>query len=168
MRLAKVVIVLIIGGAALSALACDGGGGGPVGPTPTPTVTVQPTASPTPATPEGWYNTTREQIESAVMAYRAENELEVPFTEGYTYIGSYPYKLIDICALVDGGFLSGVPQGCTVIEGEDNDNCDGVGCRCHEDAHYVWVANKWGNVFSTCEGETCNMSYANGFQEVWP
>ena len=165
MRVARVAMALIIGFALLSAMACNGGGG-PAEPTPTPTVTVKPTVTPTPASPEEWYESTRARIESAVMAYRAENELEVPFTEGYTFIGSYPYKIIDICALVDGGFLPGVPQGCAAIEYDDN--CDGGDCVCHNESHYVWVANQWGNVYSTCDGETCNMTYAAGFQEVWP
>lgn len=159
MRFARAALALIIGIAALSTLACDGGGG-PAGPTPAPTETS--------GTPAGWYNTTMDLIESAVMAYRAENELEVPFTEGYKYIGSYPYKIIDICVLVDGGFLPGVPQGCAAIDGKDNDNCDGGGCKCQAQSHYIWVANQWGNVYSTCEGEACNMTYAHGFQDVWP
>lgn len=160
-------MALIIGFALLSAMACNGGGGqAEPTPTPTPTVTVEPTVTPTPASPEEWYESTRARIERAVMAYRAENELEVPFTEGYTFIGSYPYKIVDVCALVDGGFLTGVPQGCAAIDYDDN--CDGGGCACQAESHYIWVANKWGNVYSTCEGETCNMTYAAGFQDVWP
>lgn len=167
MRVARVAMSLVIGFALLSTLAC-GGGGGPAEPTPTPTVTVEPTVTPTPASPEGWYDSTRARIERAVMDYRGAHELEVPFTEGYVIIGSYPYKIVDICALVDGGFLPGVPAGTAAFDGEDNDNCDGGGCSCQAESHYVWVANEWGNVYSTCWGEGCNMSYAAGFQQVWP
>jgi hypothetical protein len=169
MRVVRVTTALIVGLALLSAMACNGGGGpAEPTPTPTPTVTVKPTMTPTPASPEEWYETTRARIKSAVMDYRAAHELEVPFTEGYTFLGSAPYKIIDICALVDGGFLPGVPQGCAAIEGKGNDTCDGGGCACYNDSHYVWVANRWGNVYSTCEGVACNMTYAAGFQQVWP
>lgn len=167
MRFVKLVMVLLVGFVLLSAMACNGGGG-PAEPTPTPTMTAEPTVTPTPASPEGWYDSTRARIERAVMAYRAANELAVPFTEGYTVIGSYPYKMVDICALVKGGFLPGVPAGTAAFDGEDNDNCDGGGCSCQAESHYVWVANEWGNVYSTCWGEGCNMSYASGFQDVWP
>jgi hypothetical protein len=169
MRVVRVTTALIVGLALLSATACNGGGGqAEPTPTPTPTLTVKPTMTPTPASPEEWYETTRARIKSAVMDYRAAHELEVPFTEGYTFLGSAPYKIIDICALVDGGFLPGVPQGCAAIEGKDNDNCDGGGCVCYNGSHYIWVANQWGNVYSTCEGVACNMTYATGFQQVWP
>lgn len=158
MRLVKTFVFLLCGILLLSTLAC--GGGGPAGPTPTPTST--------PTTDEGWYEAVKGRIQDAVIAYLIEHETEVPVTGGRAFIGEVPYNVVDLCLLIDEGLLPRVPAGCGDFEGDSNDNCDAGGCVCDPQAHYVWVVNVWGNVFSTCVGDGCNLSYANGFQDVWP
>ena len=119
--------------------------------------------------PEAQYNTVLPQIQNAVTAYMVETMGELPPTVGTVTVDGQTYDIFDICSLVgEDELLRTLPDGCAEVSGAGNDNCDMGSCECDSSAHYVWVVDDVGNVYSTCRGRICDANNADGFQGVWP
>jgi hypothetical protein len=127
------------------------------------------------------YITTEGQIQSAVLEYAfnnsgllpvlnaSENEewdIRVNFFGG----GSVTARIIDLCTLMELGYLEQIPEGVGSFAGADNDNCDnGNGnCTCQSGAHYVWLVSMEGMVYSVCLGDGCMVGMEDGYENVWP
>lgn len=124
------------------------------------------------------YSQTDSTMQNAVLSYKFEHNGSLPLLnisgeeEGID-IGLWPEggvtaHIIDACTLLDEGHLQEIPPGVKEIEGEDEDNCDGGNCTCRQDAHYVWLVDEWGYVYSVCLGDGCWEGMQDGYQGVWP
>ena len=122
------------------------------------------------------YTATERQLQNAVRSYRLAHNgslpvLDVPGDEDIvikkTAGGTVTVQIIDVCALLSGGYLAEMPEGVADITGEDNDNCDG-GCDCQPGAHYVWLADAIGLVYSVCLGDGCWEEMRDGYDGIWP
>ena len=116
------------------------------------------------------YDTAKTDLQNAVQDYQDKNNGALPTINGTVTINNSSYKIVNICSLLDsqGCTLQYVPDGCTSINGSDNDNCD-AGCEgCYQEFSYIWAVDDEGNVHSTCVGEHCNTSGVDGYQYTWP
>lgn len=121
---------------------------------------------------EAAYNADAENIQTAVLAYFAENSTWPLVNEGVAQIvvDGNTYEIIDLCALVGLDlYLIQLPSSAYGGPGTDDDNCDGTtGCTCT--GSYVWAidTSAGGVVYSSCEGSGCAASDTDGFQGVYP
>ena len=131
--------------------------------------------------PYAKYTTTEGKIQSAVLEYAFNHSgllpvLNASADEGWDIQinifggGSVTTRIIDICALLESGYLEQVPEGVGSFNGEDNDNCDnGNGnCTCQSGAHYVWLVSMEGMVYSVCLGDGCMVGMEDGYEGIWP
>ncbi len=120
-----------------------------------------PTPTPTP-TGEQAYNSCRDQLQTAAVAYVAHNSST---SVDDLQIGAN--NILNICLLLGSiaeGLLQEVPDGCCVLNCNPSAlNCDG----CLYSNHYEWRIDDNGNVASVCLGAGCTAA-GNGYQGVWP
>lgn len=115
------------------------------------------------------YTTLRDQLQNAVIEQITDEAGDLPPTLGTVNISGNK-SILDICALMNPeGMLRTAPEGCILLNGSGNDNCDGGNCSgCVVSFHYIWAIDGRGNVFSTCVGPDCASNNEDGFQDVWP
>jgi prepilin-type N-terminal cleavage/methylation domain-containing protein len=115
------------------------------------------------------YATLRHQIQDAVIEHMSDHTGELPPTVGTVNISGNK-SILDMCSLITpGGMLRTAPEGCILINGSNNDNCDGGNCSgCVVSWHYIWAIDQQGNVFSACVGPDCAANNMTGYQDVWP
>lgn len=141
---------------------------------------------------EAAYNSVSSQMSTASGAYAADNQGTYPLGVSYTSnisdengatINHTGLFYLDLALMVTsaGGMLQHVPDGCTVVDADNNDNCDqssDIG-GCSADNHYLWVIDSsTGNVYSVCIGTECLNASAteggvqtndqDGYMQVWP
>jgi prepilin-type N-terminal cleavage/methylation domain-containing protein len=119
---------------------------------------------------ESAYKTLKDQIQSVVTAYSTIHDTELPPTVGTVNISGNK-SILDMCSiLLPGGMMRTAPDGCILINGSANDNCDSnASCSgCQATFHYIWAIDNQGNVYSSCVGSKCNMTNTDGYQDVWP
>ena len=123
------------------------------------------------------YNTTKDEIKNAVAEYASRHSGDFPYTSTVNRsVGGTTYYIINIGNITtsEGGVLADIPDSVAAITGANNDNCDnGATCTGHNDAHYVWLMDVYGNIYSECDdtngGSTaCADDDADGFQTVYP
>lgn len=131
--------------------------------------------------PYAKYTTTEGKIQNAVLDYAYNRSGELPVLNASADEewdiqvnifgdGSVITRIIDLCTLMELGYLEQVPEGVASFAGEDNDNCDnGNGnCTCQSGAHYVWLVSTEGMVYSACLGDGCMVGMEDGYENVWP
>ena len=132
------------------------------------------------------YDGAKEQVEAAVTDYVARTFGSYPMLNGTVTLANPAgnYTVIDICVLLatcnvtppGAGILKEVPvsayngtptAGCT---GTECNNCAGstFSCTCQGTAHYAWLLNDLGDVYSVCSGADCDATDSDGFQGVYP
>ena len=113
----------------------------------------------------------KESVRLAVVTYMATTSPFNPPTTGETVtIDKGTFKVVDICQLIDTGpespgVLEGVLPSCANTA---HDNCELGPCNCHTDAHYIWLAGKGVDIYSTCVGDECAANNEDGYQGVYP
>jgi prepilin-type N-terminal cleavage/methylation domain-containing protein len=132
------------------------------------------------------YDGAKEQVEAAVTDYVARTFGSYPYLNGTVTLATPAgnYTILDLCVLLaicnvtppGPGILKEVPvtayngtptAGCT---GDECNNCAGsvFSCACQSTAHYTWLLNDMGDVYSACSGADCDATDADGFQGVYP
>lgn len=123
-------------------------------------------------TKERAYEELRGQIQNAVIAYELDRPNELPPEIGMVNISGNNKRIFDICSLtLPTGLLRTAPDGCILINGSSNDNCDSTigNCSgCLATSHYIWAYDLEGNIYSTCVGSDCKANNADGYQGIWP
>lgn len=125
------------------------------------------------------YEAVKPQLQNGVIEYATAHNGQLPPVNGdwnqdiVTPLGTVnDTAILDICAIIGvDRILRTMPDGCALIEGENNDNCDGdtTPCGgCLTDNHYVWYMDSSGNVYSLCPGTGCTLTDTDGYQGVWP
>jgi len=113
------------------------------------------------------YNSDKSAIQTALNAYRASHNGSMPVTNSSVqmYYPAGTYKIVNICTLIGTGNLIVVP-----VSSVDStfDNCESNACVCKQNAHYVWLADGFGTVLSSCIGGDCDTNLADGYQGIWP
>ncbi|MQY55433.1 MAG: prepilin-type N-terminal cleavage/methylation domain-containing protein, partial [Dehalococcoidia bacterium] len=127
---------------------------------------------------ESAYDAVKPQLQNGVIEYTTDHNGNLPPVIGdwnqdiVTPLGTVnDTAILDVCAIVGGDrILRTMPDGCALITGIENDNCDGTQpCTgCNEDNHYVWYMDSSGNVYSLCPGTGCTLNGTDGYQGVWP
>jgi prepilin-type N-terminal cleavage/methylation domain-containing protein len=120
------------------------------------------------------YTVTKDEMKNAVADYASRNNGDLPYTSTInTTIDGETRYIINISALMtsQSGILGDVPDSAANLSG--NDNCFGGIATCHDDAHYVWATDQYGNIYSACDdanggSTTCDANDADGFQTVYP
>lgn len=121
------------------------------------------------------YDAVRNIIQEAVTAYLDSHSGALPIT-GKSIVLNIPkgnFYVIDMCSLVESvELLRSMPDGCVDTT---YDNCDAGCLGCLNTAHYVWLVDSYGAVFSTCVDVKNNSAYngcdghkTDGYQGVWP
>jgi hypothetical protein len=117
---------------------------------------------------EGSYGSDKNNIQTAMDAYKAANNGSVPLTGNEVQL-NYPagtYAILDICALIgEGELLDEVPAS---SRDDSFDNCASDACSCKQNAHYIWLVDLASNVLSVCIGGDCDTNFADGYQGIWP
>jgi len=120
------------------------------------------------AYPQAWSDW-RDKVQDAVTEYSNANNGSLPVIGGGAVIVDGEQQgVIDTCALVEAKLLPSSPASCISLPGAGDDNCDGGGCSCTAEHHYLWTVDPDGTVGSVCIGETCDRISADGYQGVWP
>ena len=114
------------------------------------------------------YNLDQSRIQDAVLSYWYMSYAELPVLNATVVIDGQACFIIDMCLLLSGGALEGVPISSTDIDGAGNDNCDAGGCQCDPGAHYVWAVDYGVHVYSMCVGAGCEAYNTDGYQGAWP
>jgi hypothetical protein len=116
------------------------------------------------------YNGVHEELHIAVADYMDRHDGALPVVGGNVSVNGTSYQIIDICALLksNGGELHTILNGCAVVNGSGNDNCD-AGCSgCEGNHSYIWAVDADGGIHSACVGSNCSAQYTDGYQQVWP
>lgn len=126
------------------------------------------------------YESVKPQIQNGVIEYATSHNGNLPGTINNSSAiidialgGNVTAEILDLCALVaSGGILRTMPDGCYLglgVAPDGDDNCDGTPCDgCLDGNHYVWYMDSTGNVYSSCVGDDCTLSYTDGYQDTWP
>jgi hypothetical protein len=150
-------------------------------PGPTPSTTSTPIPTTTHTTSDGVsgsqsgfqaYTVAQNTIDSAIVFYISEHQGNFPYLTGSA--DTYPVShctnchILDMNLLIQGGMLNRVPAGAYSASGAKNDNCDGGASGCLTGNHYIWIIDKYGNLYSACIGSDCDSNNLTGYQGVWP
>ena len=131
------------------------------------------------------YDGAKEQVEAAVTDYVARTFGSYPMLNGSVNLATPAgnYTIIDICVLLatcdvtppGPGILKEVPVSAYSgapgnVTGSEQNNCAGstFNCTCSGTAHYTWLLDHLGDVYSVCTGSDCDATSADGFQGVYP
>jgi prepilin-type N-terminal cleavage/methylation domain-containing protein len=132
------------------------------------------------------YEGAKEQVELGVSDYVARTFGSYPTLDGNVTLTDPVgvYTIIDICVLLatcnvtppGPGVLKEVPVSALSAAptafgaGTEDNNCAGAtfSCNCSATAHYTWLLDQMGDVFSVCSGADCDSEYEDGFQGIYP
>jgi len=131
------------------------------------------------------YEGAKEQVELGVSDYVARTFGSYPTLNGTVDLVSPAgtYTIIDLCVLL--ATCNTTPPGPGVLKevpvssfnaapggfaGTENNNCAGAtfNCTCYATAHYTWLLDQMGDVFSVCSGADCDLTADDGFQGIYP
>ena len=131
------------------------------------------------------YEGAKEQVELGVSDYVARTFGSYPTLDGNVTLTDPVgvYTIIDVCVLLatcnvtppGPGVLKEVPVSSfnaapAGFAGTENNNCAGAtfNCTCYATAHYTWLLDQMGDVYSVCSGTDCDTETADGFQGIYP
>lgn len=132
------------------------------------------------------YDSEKEVLRTATMAYYTSHGMAWPSNNSITITGCTDCEIIDMCKLLDPpgtglGYIDIVPTSCTVVDGDNNDNCDLVGCgndtvapitctstgalacNCSTTSHYIWAVSTADGTIHSANTED-NSPYTDGFR----
>ncbi len=128
------------------------------------------------------YEAVKPQLQNGVIEYATDHNGRLPSVIGdgvdiSTALGTVNASILDVCQIIGSErILRTMPDGCALITGADNDNCDGSTTPCGgclTANHYVWHMDTSGNVYSLCVNTAankggCTNTTADGYHGVWP
>lgn len=132
------------------------------------------------------YEGAKEQVELGVSDYVARTFGSYPTLNGTVTLTdpAGDYTIIDLCVLLatcnttppGPGVLKEVPVSSfnaapvVGVTGPEDNNCAGAtfNCTCYATAHYTWLLDQMGDVFSVCTGADCDATDESGFQGIYP
>lgn len=123
------------------------------------------------------YDTTKDELKNAVAEYASRHSGDFPYTSTANITLTSPagtYYIINIGDILteNEGVLASVPDSVALLDTADN--CDGgLTCTASNDAHYVWLMDAYGNIYSQCDDENggstaCDAEDEDGFMTVYP
>jgi prepilin-type N-terminal cleavage/methylation domain-containing protein len=132
------------------------------------------------------YEGAKEQVELGVSDYVARTFGSYPTLNGTVTLTDPAgvYTIIDICVLLAScnatppgpGVLKEVPVSAynaaptAFTAGPEDNNCAGAtfNCTCYATAHYTWLLDIMGDVYSVCSGADCDETDEDGFMGIYP
>ena len=123
--------------------------------------------------PHAAYIYLRDDMQNAIDNYKNNYQGDLPLLGlgANTSVNGTTYYIIDVCRLVDpDNWLRYAPEICAELDGPNNDNCDSGECICDGSAHYIWLVDANGSVYSVCDenldGDWLDIGITSGLYET--